>query len=154
MSQPSNAEPAERSPREVLRLYHLAMQNKSADDLADLYAPDAVHEFSFFTPNRPSLLEGQDAVRSAYREGWRDHPLTIDAIQDVFVYDATDPEVVVGQWRARATLAATGKALELTGLLVLRVRDGRIVHTRDFIDALGIAHALGRMPFAASAPGR
>jgi len=31
---------------------------------------------------------------------------------------------------------------------VLRVRNGQIVHARDFMDALGVAHALGRPPFS------
>jgi ketosteroid isomerase-like protein len=141
-----------RSPRDVLRLYYAAMRAKSADELADLYAVDAIHEFPFFTPNRPPRLEGREAVRSAYREGWRSAPLTIDSIEDVFVFEATDPEVVVGQFRARATLSSTGQAAEFTGLLVLRVRDGFVVHTRDFIDALGVAKALGRPPFAPSEP--
>jgi ketosteroid isomerase-like protein len=133
-----------------LKLYHGAMLEKSADALADLYEVDAVHEFPFFTPNRPSRLEGRETIRSSYTEGWRDHPLAVDAIEDVFVQEAADPEVIIGQFRCRARLVATGKAVEITGLLVLRVRDGLIVHTRDFMDALGVANALGRLPFVAS----
>src|SRR3954468_17001523 len=89
---------AMRSPRELLRLFHRAMAAKSADDLADLYAEDALHEFSFYTPHRPPQYVGREAVRAGYRDAWRDHPLAIDSIDDVFVYDATDPEVVIGQW--------------------------------------------------------
>jgi ketosteroid isomerase-like protein len=150
MPAPSSTADA-RSPREVLRRFHRAMKDKSADDLADLYAPDAIHEFPFFVPHRPSRLEGREAIRAAYREGWKDHPLSIDEIEDVFVHAAEDPEIVIGQWRARATLIATGRVATITGLLELRVRDGMIVHTRDFMDALGIAQALGRTPFEGKA---
>ena len=132
----------------VLHRYHDAMLTKSADALAELYAVDAVHEFSFFTPNRPRELVGREAIRASYRAGWADHPLEIHAIEDVFVHVAADPEVVTGQWRARASLRATGAPVEITGLLVVRVHNGEIVHTRDFMDALGIAHALGRAPFS------
>jgi ketosteroid isomerase-like protein len=142
--------PPSKSPRDVLRLYHRAMEQKSADDLADLYALDAVHEFGFFTPNRPPRYEGREAVRAAYREGWHNHPLEIDTLGDVFVYEATDPEVVVGQWQLTGSVAATHAPVTLTGLLVLRVRHGHIVHARDFMDALGVAKALGRAPFAPS----
>jgi ketosteroid isomerase-like protein len=141
-----------RSPRDVLRLYQQAMKDGAADALADLYAQDAVHEFSFFTPNRPPRLEGREAVRSVYRAGWANHPLRVEAIENVFVYEATDPEVVMGQWRAKATLVATGEPVEITGLLVLRVREGLIAHTRDFMDGLGIAKALGRPPFGSATP--
>lgn len=140
------------TPREVLRLFHAAMRAKSADALADLYTDDAIHEFSFHTPTQPPQLVGREAVRASYRAGWSNHPLHIDAIEDVFVEDGADPEVVIGQWRATGSLIATGAAVRITGLLVLRVRGGKLVHVRDFMDGLGIAHALGRPPFAKPAP--
>lgn len=146
-SSPGNA----RSPRAVLGLFHRAMAAKCADDLADLYAEDGVHEFSFFTPNVSPRLEGREAVRAAYRKAWSAHPLDIHELDDVFVIEARDPEVVVGQWQARATVRDAGRPVDITGLLVLRVRDGLIVHTRDFMDAMGVAHALGRPPFSAPA---
>jgi uncharacterized protein len=145
---PHPATASTRSPRDILRRFHAAMAAKSADDLADLYAVDGVHEFSFTTPNQPPILEGREAVRAAYRKGWANHPLQIEAIEDVFVHDAADPEVIIGQWRIRASVTATDRQVIVTGLLVLRVRDGLIVHTRDFMDALGIATALGRVPFS------
>jgi ketosteroid isomerase-like protein len=137
-----------RSPREVLRAYHAAMLAKSAGALAELYAADGVHEFSFGAPRQPPKLAGREAVRAAYARAWSDHPLDLARIDDVFVLEAGDGEHVVGQWKAQATVRATGREVEITGLLVLRVRDGLIVHTRDFVDALGIARALGREPFA------
>lgn len=142
----ATARPA--TPREVLRRFHAAMHARSADALADLYAPDAIHEFSFAVPHRPPRYVGQAEVRAGYRDAWRDHPLDIDAIEDVFVHEATDPDVVIGQWRLRGSLRATGAPIEATGLLVLRVRSGQIVHCRDFMDALGLARALGRPPFS------
>lgn len=138
------------SPRDVLRRYHQAMQAKSADALAALYAPDGLHEFSFFTPGRTEPYMGREAVRAGYRHSWHNHPLAIHAIEDVFVHEAADPEVVIGQWRLTGSIIATGQPVVLTGLLVLRVRDGLIVHTRDFMDGLGVANALGRPPFAAA----
>ncbi|HEY6035878.1 MAG TPA: nuclear transport factor 2 family protein [Kofleriaceae bacterium] len=136
----------------VLHRYHDAMRAKSADALADLYAPDAIHEFPFFMANGVHELAGREAIRASYRAGWANHPLDIHAIEDVFVHVGADPEVVTGQFRARATLRATGAPVEITGVLVLRVHAGQIVHTRDFMDALGVAHALGRAPFTTSAP--
>ncbi|WP_224367507.1 nuclear transport factor 2 family protein [Hyalangium versicolor] len=141
----------QRTPREVLRLFHGAMKAKSADALADLYAPNGVHEFSFATPNVPPAYVGREAVREGYRKGWNNHPLTIESIEDVFVHESTDPEVVIGQWRVKGTVVATGRAVTLTGLLELRVREGVIVHTRDFMDVLGVANALGRVPFSDAA---
>lgn len=47
-----------RTPREVLARYYRAMVDKSADDLADLYAVDAVHEFPFAVPGFPLATTG------------------------------------------------------------------------------------------------
>ncbi len=41
----------------VVERYHRAMYDKSADDLADLYTEDAVHEFPFSVPGLPPRLE-------------------------------------------------------------------------------------------------
>ncbi len=136
------------SARSLLSDYYQAMLLKSADALADLYAEDSVHEFGFATPGRPQKLFGREAVRAAYRQGWASHPLDIARIENEFVMDGADAELVTAQWRAQATVRATGKRVSLTGLLVLRVRGGYIVHTRDFMDAVGIDQALGRLPFA------
>jgi ketosteroid isomerase-like protein len=136
---------AVRPPREMLRRVYAAMQARSADALADLYAVDGVHELGFAVPNRLARLVGREAVRTSYSEGWRNHPLEIEAIEDELVFQATDPEVVIGQWRGRAT--RDGAPVSLTGLLILRVRAGAIVHCYDFMDALGVARALGRPPF-------
>ena len=38
-------------------------------------------------------------------------------------------------------------------VLVLRVRDGKIIHVRDYMDGLGVAHATGRLPAVVRAPG-
>ncbi|MGE0321131.1 MAG: nuclear transport factor 2 family protein [Polyangiaceae bacterium] len=136
------------SPRSLLSDYYQAMLLKSADALADLYAEDGVHEFGFATPNRPQKLFGREAVRGSYGAGWASHLLDIQRVENDFVMDGADPELVTAQWRAQATVIATGKHVQLTGLLVLRVRDGYIVHTRDYMDAVGVAEALGREPLA------
>jgi ketosteroid isomerase-like protein len=58
------------APRAILRRYQQALVDKSADDLADLYAADAVHELPFLLPGMPDRLEGREQVRAAYRAAW------------------------------------------------------------------------------------
>jgi ketosteroid isomerase-like protein len=145
--EPASFGDVSQSGRDVFLVTADRLVPQDADALADLYAEDAVHEFPFFTPNRPDKLVGREAVRASYRESWASHPLDIDAIVDAFVEDGADPEVVIGQWRLSASVRETGKAVGLTGLLALRVSAGKITHVRDFMDTLGVAHALGRLPF-------
>ncbi|MER6049242.1 nuclear transport factor 2 family protein [Streptomyces sp. NPDC001793] len=134
------------SPRDVLAAFHRAMLAWSADDLADLYAPDAVHEFPFLAPGRPHRYHGREEVRAGYRAAWSATSVRLQEIHDVVLFDSTDPEVVIGQWGATATLESGAAPVAITGLLILRVRDGLIVHALDYMDSLGTFHALGRLP--------
>jgi ketosteroid isomerase-like protein len=134
------------SPREVLQRFHQAMLDVSADDLADLYAVDGVHEFPFFAPGFPDRYEGREAVRTGYRAAWADHPVHLAEIRPSFIYEATDPEVVICSAVLDGTVRATQQPFLVGGLLVLRVRNGQIVHANDYMDSLRIYHTLGRLP--------
>ncbi|MFJ9620027.1 nuclear transport factor 2 family protein [Streptomyces noursei] len=118
----------------------------SADDLANLYAPDAVHEFPFLAPGRPHRYHGREEIRAGYQAAWGATSVRLQEIRDIAVFDSTDSEVVIGQWGATATLEPGAAPAAITGLLILRVRDGLIVHALDYMDSLGTFHALGRLP--------
>ena len=50
------------------------------------------------------------------------------------LYQAQDPEVVIAEMRAKATVTTTGRAFTATSIQILRIRDGHIVLFRDFAD--------------------
>jgi ketosteroid isomerase-like protein len=133
-------------PREVLARYQRAMLDWSADDLADLYAVDAVHEFPFLFPGMPERYQGREEVRAGYRAAWGASPARPREIRDVVVHDSTDPEVIAVEQVVTGTVTTTGRAFSIPGLLVIRVRGGLITHVRDYMDGLGVAHAMGRLP--------
>ena len=134
------------SPREVLARYHHAMLHLSADELADLYAVDAVHEFPFLAPGRPTRYRGREEVRAGYWAAWSASPVRLEEIRNVMVYETTDPEVIIGEWAATGRVSTTGRPFAISGLLMIRVREGLIVHVRDYMDALGTYHATDRLP--------
>lgn len=133
------------TPREVLARYHRAMVGRAADDLADLYAADALHTFPFRAPLFPGRLEGREEIRALYRAAWGASPVRIAELHDVVVHEAADPEVVIGEWEATGTVEPDGRPFRATGLLTLRVRNGEIVETRDYMDVFGTYHAMGRL---------
>ncbi|MFI6353341.1 nuclear transport factor 2 family protein [Streptomyces sp. NPDC050743] len=130
-----------RTPRDVLARYYRAMLDKSADDLADLYAVDAVHEFPFASPGFPPRFEGREAVRAGYRAAWGAGPAQIEEIEQIAIHDTADPEVVIAEQVVRGSLPATGASFSVPGLLVLRVRDGLLTRVRDYMDGAGVAAA-------------
>ncbi|MEV0580545.1 nuclear transport factor 2 family protein [Streptomyces sp. NPDC050392] len=118
-----------RTPRTVLGCYHRAMLDKSADDLADLYAVDALHEFPFSAPGFPARFTGREEVRAGYRAAWGASPLQVVEIADVAVRPAADPGTVVAE-HVVVVRSAEGDGFAVPGLLIIEVRDGLITRKR------------------------
>ncbi len=140
--------PADIAPRDVLARYHRAMYDVCADDLAALYAEDAVHEFPLLFPGMPPRLIGREQIRATYRAAWAaaSSVVTLEAIRNVVIHETNDPEVIVVEQEVTGAVSTTGRRIDAWGVLVMRVRDGSLLHVRDYLDALRINHALGRLP--------
>jgi uncharacterized protein (TIGR02246 family) len=122
------------SPADVLARRRKLMLNGDADGLADLFAPDAVIEFSFHgPPGTPVRLEGREAIRE-YSRRVMASPLRLEDYEVTELYQAQDPEVVIVEMRAKATVTTTGRAFTATSIQILRIREGHIVLFRDFAD--------------------
>jgi len=122
------------TPTDVLARRRQLMLNGDADGFADLFAPDAVIEFSFHgPPGTPVRLEGREAIRE-YSRRVMASPLRLEDYQVAELYQAQDPEVVIVEMRAQATVTTTGRPITATSIQVLRIRDGHIVLFRDFAD--------------------
>jgi len=134
------------SPADVLALRRQLMLAGDADGLADLFAPDAVIEFSFHgPPGTPVRLEGREVIREYSRQVMAS-PLRLEDYEVTELYQARDPEVVIAEMRAKATVTTTGRPLTATSIQVLRIRDGQIVLFRDFADPRILEQVTGEPP--------
>jgi uncharacterized protein (TIGR02246 family) len=122
------------TPADVLaRRRHLIL-NGDADGFADLFAPDAVIEMPFGAlPGMPARLAGREAIRDYSRQVMAS-PLRIEDFEMTELYQSQDPEVVIAEVRAKATVTTTGRSFTATSIQVFRIRDGHIVLFRDFAD--------------------
>ena len=119
---------------DVLARRRQLMLAGDADGFADLFAPDAVIEFSFHgPPGTPVRLAGREAIREYSRQVMAS-PLRLEEYEVTELYQAQDPEVVIAEMRAKATVTTTGRSIMATSIQVLRIRDGQIVLFRDFAD--------------------
>jgi ketosteroid isomerase-like protein len=121
------------SPRTVLDRYYQAIRDKSPDDLADLYAADAVHEFPFTAHGLPAGYTGREEVRAGYQATWGTTPADVKGIRDITVYETGDPEVLISRQVIDCALP-DGTAFAVPGLLIMRVRDGLLTHVADYVD--------------------
>jgi len=120
------------TPADVLaRRRHLTLTGDT-DGLADLYAPDAVIESPFAGQSgMPARLEGREAIR-AYTRQVVASPLRLEDYEVAELYQTQDPEVVIAEMRAKATVTTTGRSFTATSIQILRIRDGHIVLFRDY----------------------
>ena len=131
------------TPADVLARRRQLMLSGDADGLADLFAPDAVIEFSFHgPPGTPVRFEGREAIRE-YSRRVMASPLRLEDYEVTELYQSQDPEVVIAEMRAKATVTTTGRSITAMSIQVLRIRDGHIVLFRDFADPRLLEDVLG-----------
>jgi uncharacterized protein len=117
-----------------------------ADGLAELFAPDGVIEFVFHgPPGTPVRLEGREVIREYSRRVVKS-PLRLESYEITELHQTSDPEVVVAEMTATATVTATGRPLSAISIQVLRIRDGRIALMRDFADPRLLEQVTGEPP--------
>lgn len=130
------------TPREVfLRLVH-GVANRELDMLPELYAEETDVRHPLWPGGTPALTS-RDDLRRHFSAGAD----TVDNVRfqpdNVVVHETLDPEVVVGELEYRGTVLATGEPYTVPCVFVLRVRDGQIVESRDYIDHISSARARG-----------
>ena len=134
------------TPADVLARRRQLMLLGDADGFADLFAPDAVIEFSFHgPPGTPVRLEGREAIREYSRQVMAS-PLRLEEYEVTELYQAQDPEMVIAEMRAKATVTTTGRSINATSIQVLRIRDGHIALFRDFADPRFLEDVTGEPP--------
>jgi ketosteroid isomerase-like protein len=118
------------------------------DELAACYAEQTSvrHPLSPFGDN-PVLSRA--AVREHFAAGGP--PANVgryDVIND-HVFVTPDPEVVIFEFCYAGEI--DGRAFTLPCIFVVRVRNGEIIESRDYVDHVGSARAFGRLPALAAA---
>lgn len=137
-------------PRVVLERWRQASIDQSVEDMRDVYAVDAVHEFPFVHPGVPSRFEGRDAIVNWIAAGWQANLLKYEHYRTLAVHDTNDPNTIVVEQEAVGTSTATGE-FTLPNIVVLTVHNGQVVHLRDYVNVLAAAAAMGQ-PVAVQSP--
>lgn len=104
------------------------------DRLAGYYAEetDVRHPMA---PLGDTPLLSREALRQHFAAAGRPTASRF-RVEDVRVHHTADPEVVVGEFTYRGD-----DGWAVPGVIVLRVRDGLIVESRDYFDHIGLARA-------------
>ena len=134
------------SPRDVAERVHRMVEGKDGIEFADLFAVDGVLEYPFAPPGTPRTLTGRTEIsaffgpRKEIRDKFDMHEVTS------VVYGTDDPEVVITEIEHHGHSHVTNLPYQVRALGVIRVRDGEIVHYRDYMNPLTLAELTGRLP--------
>jgi hypothetical protein len=150
-------DPSTASPAEVARRLLDAAVSPHPEDMADCYAERFVLEMPFL----PAALgparseQTREELRARVRAGTAVRRYT--GLIDPAVHETADPEVVIAEYGLGGELIASGAPFELRFVMVLTIRAGQVVHSRDYSDPIAGARLLGRLPqlvaaMAAEAP--
>jgi uncharacterized protein len=140
-----------RSPRETVEQFLRAAVSGTPGDMADCYAPEVVIEMPFaLEALHPSWVETtRDELRARFQAGVASRRYR--SLHNVTIHETADPEVIVAEYELDGEMTATGEPFRLRFVMVVTVRDGHIVHSRDYSDPIAGARLLGRLPELVSA---
>jgi uncharacterized protein len=132
------------SPSEVFHELVRGVCDCKWDDLPGLYAEqtNVVHPLDPF--RAPPLL-----TRQQLQEHFAGGDEVVGDVRfepaNITIHKTADPEVIVAEFEYQGTVPGTGQPFALPGIFVMRVRHGKIVSSRDYVDHLGLARTLGRL---------
>ncbi|AGP51890.1 nuclear transport factor 2 family protein [Streptomyces rapamycinicus] len=126
------------SPRAVFEKLLTGMVNRDFDNLWQLYAPDIVLEHPFAVPG-PTVTRGREGLRRLLDElrDWFDM-----TANNVVIHETADPEVIVAEWDYETRVPGTDEQFTTANVIVMRVRDGQIVESRDYHNHAALAQII------------
>ena len=127
------------------RLLQAAISSEPGD-MADCYAPSVVIEMPFaVAPLYPERIETtREELRVRFSAGAAVR--RYERLSDVVIHETADPEVVIAEYELHGVLLATTEPFSQRFVMVLTIRDGVIVHSRDYANPVTGARLLGRVP--------
>ncbi|GAA2159188.1 nuclear transport factor 2 family protein [Actinomadura napierensis] len=133
---------SEQTPRELFaRFQRNALAGEPGLD-EEMLAEDVVIEMPFAPDGHARRMEGRAAIAARLREGREALPVVFEEFRDVVIHETADPEVIVAEYVMVASMPAGGRRASANFAVVLRARDGRVVHWREYQDRAAISESL------------
>lgn len=123
--------------------FFTTLMNKDFEAFADLWADDAVQEIPFAPdlPDFEDVWRGKERILSYYTRaipGRKDHVFWIHD-----VHQTTDPDVIIIEASAHSIVVANGRPYDQRYVFIFKLRDGKIVLDREYVNPLNFMKAFG-----------
>ena len=134
-----------RTARQTVERFLEAAVSPTPGDMADCYADRFVIEMPFaggLAPERSELTREEFRARVTAGLAARRYTRAID----VRIHDTADPDVIVAEYRLEGRKGVDAIPFSLPFVMIITVRDGLIVHSRDYSNPIDGARLLDRLP--------
>ncbi len=111
-----------------------------AETFPDMFAVDGVFEYPFAPPGLNRLMAGRAAIIANFEKIRK--LLRIDGVADVSEIEVSDPDMVVLEFSGRGEGLITKEAYDQRYISVIRMRDGNIVHYKDYWNPIALLRAV------------
>jgi ketosteroid isomerase-like protein len=129
------------SPRQVFERQRRAINARAWSEIADVYADDVVVELPFNLPE-PLRLVGRQQLHERFMLGAQ-LPFEME-MQNLVIRETDDPEVIVAEFDYDGHLTTDpSRSFRVANVIVMCVRDGRIVWSRDYHNHAALGAVLG-----------
>lgn len=114
--------------------------DRDAHSFVEMVADDVVMEFPYAPSGMVSRLEGKTAIAKHLES--LGGMLQFDGMSEPMVHASTDPDLVILEFEGFGKGVETGEAYDQRYISVIRLRNGKIVHYRDYWNPLVVLRAL------------
>ena len=111
-----------------------------AETFPDMFAVDGVLEYPYAPPGLDTPVAGRDAIIANFQR--IRELLRIDGVTDVAEIEVNDPDLVVLEFSGRGEGLLTKEAYNQRYISVIRMRDGNIVHYKDYWNPIALLRAI------------
>ncbi len=111
-----------------------------AETFPDMFAVDGILEYPFAPPGLNTPIAGRDAIVANFQRIRK--LLRIDSVADASEIKANDPDMVVLEFSGRGEGVITKEAYNQRYISVIRLRDGNIVHYKDYWNPIALLEAV------------
>ncbi|TQF03151.1 nuclear transport factor 2 family protein [Kitasatospora acidiphila] len=123
-------------PLEIFEQFRTGLLAGAFAPAEELWAEDAVVEFPYAPEGRPQQFTGRAEFLAFAATAQAERPVCFEDFQVLALRDAADPGVLIAEYRLTGPATAGGRRGTAVFVLLLRVRDGRIVHWREYQDLI------------------
>lgn len=134
------------SPSDVYQRMKQRWLENATDFPEELLAQDVVIEMPFSPQGTRRRIEGRAEWLAFVKASRAALPVRFEECRDIAVHQTTDPEVLIVEYELAGTVTTTNRRASAAFIGVLKVRDGQLVHWREYQNVLAMAEALGRSP--------